>query len=133
MFYQLFFSYLVYFNIAITYLIALFVRFHIISFLNSCVNPVALYCVSGVFRQHFHHYLCCRKASIPNRLMGHSTATVAGDANTMMSTIRRNNTYHGAAHHHHHHGGGGGRGSVAVGNGNDNGSPTQSIVFSENR
>ncbi|XP_026331108.1 neuropeptide CCHamide-1 receptor-like, partial [Hyposmocoma kahamanoa] len=31
------------------------------SFLNSCVNPVALYCVSGVFRQHFNRYLCCRR------------------------------------------------------------------------
>ncbi|KAK9883090.1 hypothetical protein WA026_001292 [Henosepilachna vigintioctopunctata] len=30
-----------------------------LSFLNSCVNPVALYCVSGVFRAHFDRYLCC--------------------------------------------------------------------------
>ncbi|XP_044758875.1 neuropeptide CCHamide-2 receptor-like [Coccinella septempunctata] len=30
-----------------------------LSFLNSCVNPVALYCVSGVFRAHFNRYLFC--------------------------------------------------------------------------
>lgn len=34
------------------------------SFLNSCVNPVALYCVSGVFRQHFNRYLCCRRSAL---------------------------------------------------------------------
>ncbi|XP_076275841.1 neuropeptide CCHamide-2 receptor-like [Rhynchophorus ferrugineus] len=31
-----------------------------LSFLNSCVNPVALYCVSGVFRAYYNRYLCCR-------------------------------------------------------------------------
>ncbi|CAB3253203.1 unnamed protein product [Arctia plantaginis] len=35
-----------------------------LSFLNSCVNPVALYCVSGVFRQHFNRYLCCRRGTL---------------------------------------------------------------------
>ncbi|KAJ0174730.1 hypothetical protein K1T71_009838 [Dendrolimus kikuchii] len=35
-----------------------------LSFLNSCVNPVALYCVSGVFRQHFNRYLCCRRSAL---------------------------------------------------------------------
>ncbi|XP_050677209.1 neuropeptide CCHamide-1 receptor-like isoform X2 [Leptidea sinapis] len=31
-----------------------------LSFLNSCVNPVALYCTSGIFRKHFNRYLFCR-------------------------------------------------------------------------
>ncbi|XP_047031987.1 neuropeptide CCHamide-2 receptor isoform X1 [Helicoverpa armigera] len=35
-----------------------------LSFLNSCVNPVALYCVSGVFRSHFNRYLCCRRGTL---------------------------------------------------------------------
>lgn len=31
-----------------------------LSFLNSCINPIALYCVSGTFRKHFNrHLLCC--------------------------------------------------------------------------
>ncbi|KAL1489190.1 hypothetical protein ABEB36_014123 [Hypothenemus hampei] len=32
-----------------------------LSFLNSCVNPIALYCVSSVFRAYFNHYLFCFK------------------------------------------------------------------------
>ncbi|GLV34745.1 CCHamide-1 receptor [Carabus blaptoides fortunei] len=31
-----------------------------LTFLNSCVNPVALYCVSGTFRKHFNRYLLCQ-------------------------------------------------------------------------
>ncbi|CAH4029926.1 neuropeptide CCHamide-1 receptor isoform X1 [Pieris brassicae] len=33
------------------------------SFLNSCVNPIALYCTSGIFRKHFNRYLFCRTPS----------------------------------------------------------------------
>ncbi|XP_073986309.1 neuropeptide CCHamide-1 receptor-like [Rhodnius prolixus] len=28
-----------------------------LSFINSCINPIALYCVSGTFRKHFDRYL----------------------------------------------------------------------------
>ncbi|XP_028029274.1 neuropeptide CCHamide-1 receptor-like [Bombyx mandarina] len=34
-----------------------------LSFLNSCVNPIALYCTSGIFRKHFNRYLLCRGSS----------------------------------------------------------------------
>ncbi|XP_063829693.1 neuropeptide CCHamide-1 receptor [Ostrinia nubilalis] len=34
-----------------------------LSFLNSCVNPIALYCTSGIFRKHFNRYLFCRGGS----------------------------------------------------------------------
>ncbi|XP_048519891.1 neuropeptide CCHamide-1 receptor [Dendroctonus ponderosae] len=30
-------------------------------YINSCVNPVALYFVSGAFRKHFNRYLLCKK------------------------------------------------------------------------
>ncbi|OXU23809.1 hypothetical protein TSAR_016316 [Trichomalopsis sarcophagae] len=30
-----------------------------LSFINSCVNPIALYFVSGTFRKRFNEYLCC--------------------------------------------------------------------------
>ncbi|XP_060823835.1 neuropeptide CCHamide-2 receptor-like [Bombus pascuorum] len=30
-----------------------------LSFINSCVNPIALYFVSGTFRKRFNRYLCC--------------------------------------------------------------------------
>lgn len=75
-------------------------RLHLNSFLNSCANPVALYCVSGVFRQHFHRYLCCRPMVSPNRLLGHSTATNVCDT-SFTSTMRRNTIKS-------HSGGGGG-------------------------
>ncbi|GBP60326.1 Neuropeptide CCHamide-1 receptor [Eumeta japonica] len=32
-----------------------------LSFLNSCVNPIALYCTSGIFRKYFNRYLLCRR------------------------------------------------------------------------
>lgn len=60
------------------------------SFLNSCLNPVALYCVSGVFRQHFHRYLCCTQTQRGHHRLGMSMATNVCDT-SFMSTIRRNN------------------------------------------
>uniref|UniRef100_A0A1B0CA12 G-protein coupled receptors family 1 profile domain-containing protein n=2 Tax=Lutzomyia longipalpis TaxID=7200 RepID=A0A1B0CA12_LUTLO len=61
-------------------------------FLNSCANPVALYCVSGVFRQYYHRYLCCRRSPSSHR-SGHSTATGVCDT-SFTSTVRRATTTH---------------------------------------
>ncbi|XP_014215847.1 neuropeptide CCHamide-1 receptor, partial [Copidosoma floridanum] len=30
-----------------------------LAFMNSCINPIALYCVSGTFRKYFNRYLLC--------------------------------------------------------------------------
>ena len=30
-----------------------------LAFINSCINPIALYFVSGCFRKHFNRILCC--------------------------------------------------------------------------
>ncbi|XP_014250294.1 neuropeptide CCHamide-2 receptor-like [Cimex lectularius] len=30
-----------------------------LSYINSCINPIALYCVSKAFRKHFNRYLLC--------------------------------------------------------------------------
>ncbi|PSN48337.1 Neuropeptide CCHamide-1 receptor [Blattella germanica] len=41
-----------------------------LSFINSCINPIALYCVSGTFRKHFNRYLlcvCCKGNSATGR------------------------------------------------------------------
>ncbi|XP_016966623.1 neuropeptide CCHamide-2 receptor [Drosophila biarmipes] len=65
------------------------------SFLNSCVNPVALYCVSGVFRQHFNRYLCCFCVKRQPHVRQHSTATGMMD-NTSVMSMRRS-TYVGGA------------------------------------
>ncbi|XP_058455468.1 neuropeptide CCHamide-2 receptor-like [Malaya genurostris] len=63
-----------------------------LSFLNSCINPVALYCVSGVFRQHFHRYLCCRQMTVQRRI-GMSSAGNACET-SFVSTIRRSQHNH---------------------------------------
>ncbi|XP_069939223.1 neuropeptide CCHamide-1 receptor-like [Cherax quadricarinatus] len=33
-----------------------------LGFINSCINPIALYCISGTFRKYYNRYLfcCCR-------------------------------------------------------------------------
>ncbi|XP_076284641.1 neuropeptide CCHamide-1 receptor-like isoform X1 [Lasioglossum baleicum] len=36
-----------------------------LAFINSCINPVALYCVSGTFRKYFDRYLLC---CLPGRI-----------------------------------------------------------------
>ncbi|VEN36593.1 unnamed protein product [Callosobruchus maculatus] len=56
-----------------------------LSFLNSCVNPVALYCVSGVFRGHFNRYLCCKDPRWPR-----NTLSQANCETSFNSTYRRN-------------------------------------------
>ncbi|XP_045476918.1 neuropeptide CCHamide-2 receptor-like isoform X2 [Harmonia axyridis] len=72
-----------------------------LSFLNSCVNPVALYCVSGVFRAHFNRYLFCGDpkslrnirtggnydSSMNSTFRRQTQATMLDDSN---SVIRRN-------------------------------------------
>ncbi|CAH1376252.1 hypothetical protein MTP99_017622 [Tenebrio molitor] len=55
-----------------------------LSFLNSCVNPVALYCVSGVFRAHFNRYLCCQDPRWPRNAM-----SAANCETSFNSTYRR--------------------------------------------
>jgi bombesin receptor subtype-3 len=41
-----------------------------LSFLNSCINPIALYFVSGTFRKHFNRHLfcCCCPEELPERV-----------------------------------------------------------------
>ncbi|KAK3922663.1 Neuropeptide CCHamide-1 receptor [Frankliniella fusca] len=54
----------------------------ILSFLNSCVNPVALYFVSGQFRKYFNRYLfnvpTVRRGSTRTRVHFHSVHTQVG-------------------------------------------------------
>ncbi|XP_049817471.1 neuropeptide CCHamide-2 receptor [Aethina tumida] len=59
-----------------------------LSFLNSCVNPVALYCVSGVFRSHFNRYLCCQERRWPRN----STMTTNPNCETSFNSTYRKHT-----------------------------------------
>jgi hypothetical protein len=55
-----------------------------LSFINSCINPIALYCVSGTFRKHFNRYLLCNcfKKSANGRGRG-----MAGSNNSCRASI----------------------------------------------
>ncbi|XP_068146405.1 neuropeptide CCHamide-2 receptor [Drosophila tropicalis] len=100
------------------------------SFLNSCANPVALYCVSGVFRQHFNRYLCCICVKRQPHLRQHSTATGIMD-NTSVMSMRRSTYVGGSAGggnlraslhiNNNGGGGGGGGGNGGAGGGGGNG------------
>lgn len=75
---------------------------------------MALYCVSGVFRQHFHRYLCCKQIQRSHHRLGMSVATNVCDT-SFMSTIRRTHQ---------------GNNNAVIHNGE---SPTQSIILCEKR
>ncbi|KAM7344156.1 CCHamide-2 receptor [Cochliomyia hominivorax] len=68
-------------------------------FLNSCVNPVALYCVSGAFRAHFNQYLCCFCVKRQTRLRQHSTATGMMDTSIVNMSMRSSTNYNRASVH----------------------------------
>jgi hypothetical protein len=38
------------------------------SFINSTLNPLALYFVSSLFRTHFHNYLCCKSYPVEHNV-----------------------------------------------------------------
>ncbi|XP_063244269.1 neuropeptide CCHamide-1 receptor-like [Bacillus rossius redtenbacheri] len=69
-----------------------------LSFINSCINPVTLYCVSGTFRKHFNRYLfcCCGGPGSRGRAFsrkGDGSSTVCETSSHTMvhfhSTLRR--------------------------------------------
>lgn len=50
---------------------------YVMTFVNSCLNPIALYLVSGVFRNHFKHYLFCgRRSDLHSRQNSYSFRTI---------------------------------------------------------
>ena len=67
-----------------------------LSFINSCINPITLYCVSGTFRKYFNRYLfcCCTDArgrrSLSRR--GDNATICENSSHTLVhfnSTVRR--------------------------------------------
>ncbi|KAL1464555.1 hypothetical protein WDU94_004188 [Cyamophila willieti] len=71
-----------------------------LAFINSCINPIALYCVSGTFRKYFHKYLFCKMSSgiinsrNPNNRRFHRPSTY--------SSTRKWDSISTTAHHPHH-------------------------------
>lgn len=65
------------------------------SFMNSCINPVALYCLSKQFRKYYNRYLFCwcrnpadaRNAAEPNSTMYNFTSTVRRGSATSYTMV----------------------------------------------
>ncbi|KAJ8894693.1 hypothetical protein PR048_007358 [Dryococelus australis] len=67
-----------------------------LSFINSCINPVALYCISSTFRKYFNRYLfCCCVAGRAGRhtFTRHGDGSSRGTSHSMMhfNSIFRHN------------------------------------------
>ncbi|XP_023716015.1 neuropeptide CCHamide-1 receptor isoform X2 [Cryptotermes secundus] len=67
-----------------------------LSFINSCINPITLYCVSGTFRKHFNRHLfcCCTDSRGRHSLSrrGNSAILCETSSHTLIhlnSTVRR--------------------------------------------
>lgn len=60
-----------------------------LGFINSCINPIALYCISGTFRKHYNRYLfcCCCKAN-EHRRKDTATSTSMPTVRTRLSRYR---------------------------------------------
>ncbi|XP_070160044.1 neuropeptide CCHamide-1 receptor-like isoform X2 [Polyergus mexicanus] len=60
-----------------------------LAFTNSCINPIALYCVSGTFRKYFDRYLLCcatKKMRRRNRRYSDLSSRVRGQSFSVVSS-----------------------------------------------
>lgn len=77
----------------------------VLSFTNSCLNPIALYFISGEFRKYFKMYLCsCEKVFIqPNSTNGvftaHHSTTQDDPTRTTIAYLGNANAYTSTNHH----------------------------------
>ncbi|XP_066996504.1 neuropeptide CCHamide-1 receptor-like [Anabrus simplex] len=66
-----------------------------LSFINSCINPIALYFISGAFRKHFNQYLfcCCTDQSSRHSLSRRGNSEMSSHSLVHFnSTFRRHHT-----------------------------------------
>lgn len=66
-----------------------------LAFLNSCVNPIALYMISNAFRKYFDHYLICRPYRKPQRFSFPTTncSSITCKQNSILLTSLRGSHY----------------------------------------
>ncbi|KAL6435116.1 hypothetical protein ACFW04_005309 [Cataglyphis niger] len=60
-----------------------------LAFTNSCINPIALYCVSGTFRKYFDRYLLCcttKRMRRRNRRYSDLSSRVRGQSFSLVSS-----------------------------------------------
>nr|QRN45472.1 CCHamide-2 receptor [Carausius morosus] len=72
-----------------------------LSFINSCINPVALYCVSSTFRKYFNRHLfcCCVGTTGRHPFLKHGNSSSRVGETSSHSMIRFNSTF---KHHNNH-------------------------------
>lgn len=65
-----------------------------LSFINSCINPIALYCISGTFRKYYNRYLfrCCRLVERGHRSRGFLQPGRSGVSRCRSFTMRGTET-----------------------------------------
>jgi len=69
-----------------------------LSYLNSCINPILLFSVSGTFRQHFHHYLyCCLRQNLSRSQS--MTMTSTRRLGTIKTSIRKFDSHSHSTYH----------------------------------
>ncbi|XP_045613254.1 neuropeptide CCHamide-1 receptor [Procambarus clarkii] len=63
------------------------------SFINSCINPIALYCISGTFRKQYNRYLfCCCWWTVSRRNMDSLRSMRSNGSRYRCSTLRVSET-----------------------------------------
>ncbi|KAK7058728.1 7 transmembrane receptor (rhodopsin) [Halocaridina rubra] len=65
-----------------------------LSFINSCINPIALYCISGTFRKQYNRYLfcCCCWVKKDKRDRSSTRSVRSGISRYRSSTLRPSET-----------------------------------------
>ncbi|XP_066967833.1 neuropeptide CCHamide-1 receptor-like [Macrobrachium rosenbergii] len=65
-----------------------------LSFINSCINPIALYCISGTFRKQYNRYLfcCCGWVKKDQRNRNSIRSVRSGLSRYRSSTLRPSET-----------------------------------------
>ncbi|GAB6018383.1 hypothetical protein CHUAL_000099 [Chamberlinius hualienensis] len=63
-----------------------------LTFINSCINPIALYCISGAFRKYYNKYLFCCFIRRGFRQRTKSETERQGTLVNFQSTFRRTST-----------------------------------------
>lgn len=76
----------------------------VLAYINACINPIALYCVSTSFRKHFNRILCCGSACVASAASGSLSSArfpgeqASGSANARASTrISKMSSYSGSS------------------------------------
>lgn len=64
-----------------------------LGFFNSCVNPIALYCISGAFRKSFNRHLFCCLCPEEARGRAWTTLRLRSSDHNFHSTLRKTDQY----------------------------------------